>query len=643
MAYFAIRVNIADRGARYLKEDGSITLSRPGHVWYTLINYQTGAEYNFGFHPSEEGEFYTNPGQVRVDDSAKYLDVAYWKIFPISGESYNAIYNFSQDARANNVYGSYFGPGHACIQFTYAALASGGIYDVSLYVDSGGPTSLWPANNKIIFDTLFNSWMSNEGWNHVYSGDSNASHSSFESNNIGGGATVTPVSKPTRYFLEFDIKPGDGWDTLEAIYGVTIRGFPEYGATQSPVAKRFRIEVTGDELAKLYYSGKLRPGDRSFAIVGDDRLLSHLSAHFAGDEITADSLAQLNLIEKHLGYSGQTITIFSLPNSVVPEADDLQETEAQTANAAKGFFDVTKEFWERSQYYYGIYLGPENRAWIIDEDDEEYDYYEQVKKDAWDAGVAEAAKETLAYLPKFAFEDNNGSNELDNSGEYIFGHKIDAQYAMAGLADFNPNSRSRYNDPINPPDMSLQDNFSPIINAVGQKKLEPSGKLVSYLMDYERYERYEYDAGDGKRTIGYGHVLLPGESYPNGISRADAGLLLSKDLKERYTAASLDPFLKQHNIALTQNQYDALVHLTYNIGEYVWDEEVNPTEEFRLKQLLIVGNFTAEDVTEAFLRWTEVDGVKFGGLWRRRMDEVDMFLKGIYERNDTRLIPDGFE
>ena len=201
MNYFAIRVNIADRGARYLKEDGSITLSRPGHVWYTLINYQTGAEYNFGFHPSEDGEFYTNPGMVRVDDDKRYLDVAYQKTFPISGEIYNEIYNFSQDARANNTYGRYFGPGHACIQFTYAAFASGGIYDVSLYVDSGGPPSLWPANNKPLFDTLYNSWMSKQGRNYVYSGDGNESPTSrlnkADTNNITYDLTLTDSSAAT--------------------------------------------------------------------------------------------------------------------------------------------------------------------------------------------------------------------------------------------------------------------------------------------------------------------------------------------------------------------------------------------------------------------------------------------------------------
>lgn len=139
----------------------------------------------------------------------------------------------------------------------------------------------------------------------------------------------------------------------------------------------------------------------------------------------------------------------------------------------------------------------------------------------------------------------------------------------------------------------LQDNI--------RTRLEPSENLTRLLMNYERYEEFVYDPGDNTGTIGYGHVLLPGESYPNGISKKDAGLLLQKDLKERFTAKSLDPFLKEYNIKLTQNQYDALVLFTYNTGEYVWDLD------FNLKRMLINGNYTADDIIEGF--W---DGLRLG-------------------------------
>ena len=36
----------------------------------------------------------------------------------------------------------------------------------------------------------------------------------------------------------------------------------------------------------------------------------------------------------------------------------------------------------------------------------------------------------------------------------------------------------------------------------------------------------------GKQEIGYGHDLLPGESFPNGISQDDAVQLLSQDVSK---------------------------------------------------------------------------------------------------------------
>ena len=58
---------------------------------------------------------------------------------------------------------------------------------------------------------------------------------------------------------------------------------------------------------------------------------------------------------------------------------------------------------------------------------------------------------------------------------------------------------------------------------------------------------------NGKQAIGYGHDLLPGESYPEGITQEQAEALLFHDLVPIQTAlASLVP------PDCTQNQWDAL-------------------------------------------------------------------------------------
>lgn len=65
--------------------------------------------------------------------------------------------------------------------------------------------------------------------------------------------------------------------------------------------------------------------------------------------------------------------------------------------------------------------------------------------------------------------------------------------------------------------------------------------------------------GGGNPTIGYGHLIKPGESYPNGITDQEARGLLRQDL------ASAQALVRRTiTTPLTQAQYDALVSLAYN-------------------------------------------------------------------------------
>ena len=66
----------------------------------------------------------------------------------------------------------------------------------------------------------------------------------------------------------------------------------------------------------------------------------------------------------------------------------------------------------------------------------------------------------------------------------------------------------------------------------------------------------------GLPTIGYGHKLLPGESYPNGIAEAQATLILSRDV-----ALSEGAVNRLVRATLTQGQFDALVDFVFNLGQ----------------------------------------------------------------------------
>ena len=167
----------------------------------------------------------------------------------------------------------------------------------------------------------------------------------------------------------------------------------------------------------------------------------------------------------------------------------------------------------------------------------------------------------------------------------------------------------------------------------GEPKEEPenelpvlaSDDLLDFLKDYEKFYAMPYIGLDSQnRTVGYGHVITPedGTKYDNGITEEEATELLKRDL-ERVVYQYLNPWLEDNSIVLTQQQYDALVSFTFNLGQS-W---MNGSG---LSEALLSGDFS--EVGAQMMRWVNVNGKPSAGLYRRRNDEVNMFENGSYER-----------
>lgn len=174
------------------------------------------------------------------------------------------------------------------------------------------------------------------------------------------GEVTTPILQPTRYFLEFEIKDGDGWDTLEAIYGPQIFYLPEYGSIQT-TGRKFQLELTGSELRELYYSGKLRSGDRGGAIMGDGGTLSHLSADYGAD-ITPNSIEKGNGLKQGLIFLGQDITIFSVLSKPVSSDSIIPFSDFASPNGHE--INSPLIFEQKMQENFQIMLGPENPLFV---------------------------------------------------------------------------------------------------------------------------------------------------------------------------------------------------------------------------------------------------------------------------------------
>ena len=122
-------------------------------------------------------------------------------------------------------------------------------------------------------------------------------------------------------------------------------------------------------------------------------------------------------------------------------------------------------------------------------------------------------------------------------------------------------------------------------------------------------------------TIGYGHLIKNGEDFRNGISEAKATELLRTDIAiaERAVRDNI-------TVPLTQNQFDALTSLAYNIG----------TKNFADSTVVkYVNNPDLRDNTyptleSAWKAWNRSQGKISNGLINRRQNEWVMYNKGVY-------------
>jgi GH24 family phage-related lysozyme (muramidase) len=143
-----------------------------------------------------------------------------------------------------------------------------------------------------------------------------------------------------------------------------------------------------------------------------------------------------------------------------------------------------------------------------------------------------------------------------------------------------------------------------------------------HIRKYETYKETAYNLGDGKITIGYGHAEPEKTStYQVGdkMSKADANKLFIKDVN--IAAKGVRRIFKEWKakgikMNITQNQYDVLVSLAFNMGI-----QGLRTSDF----IQAVKKGDMNDAAEKLK--TVGTNPKFSGLKPRRNTEYDIFTK----------------
>ena len=162
---------------------------------------------------------------------------------------------------------------------------------------------------------------------------------------------------------------------------------------------------------------------------------------------------------------------------------------------------------------------------------------------------------------------------------------------------------------------------APAVSAATERKA--SDKLIEMIKDFEGFLAYAKE-DYGQYTIGYG-TSCGKNDYPNGITKEKAETLLRSAITrfEKF----VNDFAAKQNLTLSQQQFDALVSFTYNLGPS-W---LNNASTLRTA---VLNGQTGNDFIYAITMWGMAgsDGEKkiLPNLVERRLAEANLYVNGVY-------------
>ena len=140
--------------------------------------------------------------------------------------------------------------------------------------------------------------------------------------------------------------------------------------------------------------------------------------------------------------------------------------------------------------------------------------------------------------------------------------------------------------------------------------MEISDKGIKLIKEFEGLELTSYLCPAKVWTIGYGHIKGVQEGMEWTEEQAEEAL------KEEIVGYCkyVEEYVK---VPLNQNQFDALVSWTYNLG---------PTSLKKSTMLKVLNKGNYDEVPEQIKRWNKARGQVLKGLVRRRDTEAELFV-----------------
>lgn len=195
------------------------------------------------------------------------------------------------------------------------------------------------------------------------------------------------------------------------------------------------------------------------------------------------------------------------------------------------------------------------------------------------------------------------------------GDKFEDYIKQISYLDLRIEPDEDYYDKIDEPENGITEHQG-IVLYVGRniciQKMKTSDYMISKLIEFEGCKLTSYRCPAGVWTIGVGHTGK--DVKPNmTITKEQAITLLKKDL------VKFENYVNSLKICTNQNQFDALVSFSFNVG----------TAALGKSTLLkyIRARKTERDIRIQFNLWVKAGGKTLPGLQKRRMFESDLYFK----------------
>ena len=207
------------------------------------------------------------------------------------------------------------------------------------------------------------------------------------------------------------------------------------------------------------------------------------------------------------------------------------------------------------------------------------------------------------------------NNPLTNRGNMPFQRRSDLSDSLEILLEgykntFESNSENGVNE-----------------DRVDPKTLNISQKGIDFIKSWESFKSKPYNDSEGYCTIGYGHLIatdkcenitIP-DDLKNGITKEKANQLFNERLPKFEKAVKRDI-----TIPLYQHEYDALVSLLFNTGEFFLSSGKAPK---------LYRNLLNKKYNDAAIELLDITNNNTTGLVKRRQAEYNMFINNNYDAN----------